>query len=145
MLTNGGLHVEAAVLWSRCCSHQALILQRSSVESAEPGTDCCRMSYRYYSIMLPNIKMTYSNFFCAHVQVTVALQDSGAHKKRQHGHRIISHRLPSQLWGLSIGPNSYPTCIRAVCQVHLEHWEICEYQDAVCPASIGGQHYRTLT
>lgn len=81
------------------------------------------------------------DFFCA--QVTVALQHSGA-KNRQHGHRIISHRLPSQLGVLSIGPNSHPKCVRAVCRVHLEHCDICQYQDTVCPASIGGQHYRRL-
>ena len=47
MLTYSGLHTEAAVVWSRCYSHQALQLQSREADPAESEPDAYRMSLRF--------------------------------------------------------------------------------------------------
>ncbi len=75
MLTRGGLRTEAAVMWGRCCSHQALKLQKPEADPTEPEPDEYRTSHRPFSIYVTNQAGWHNcNFFCT--QVTVALEDS---------------------------------------------------------------------
>ena len=44
MLTYGGLHIEAVVMWSRCCSHVEQMPQMSEADPTESRSDAYRTS-----------------------------------------------------------------------------------------------------